>query len=262
MALDVEAVAPVSSQPGRADLRADQEQVVERPRPLGHVDQVPEPAPALVFGALPRRPHQPLQHGDARAHQPLPAQPVAGQLEEERGPVVLQGALDQPGLQLLEVLVAGGPEAEGNHRLLQVVGARLLPLRVLVDRAHRDLELAGQRDQRRVRRPAQVVRDEAQMAQRAELEREAEAVGRPPALVDQRPVLGGQGEVGGQVQLADLVGEAVQPLALGGREKAGGQRLSAGAGRGRGPRSARRPRPGWAGGSAVGSAGSCAGSWP
>jgi len=105
----------------------------------------------------------------------------------------------------MESPTCAGSRTATSKAWLQVVGSRLLAIGVLVDGAHRHLQLASERRQGRMRRPTQVVGHEAQVAQGAELEGEPEPVGRATPLLGVGQLLGGQGDVRGQVELADLL---------------------------------------------------------
>ena len=76
-------------------------------------------------GLLPRGDHEAFEAGRARAHDLVGAEPLAGQLEQEGRPVMLQGPLDEPRLEGPQVARAGLPEAEIPQDLLEVAGPRV-----------------------------------------------------------------------------------------------------------------------------------------
>jgi hypothetical protein len=117
---------------------------------------------------------------------------LAGHPQEQGGAVVLQGAVDEPALELGQVAGRGLAEAQVMADLPEVFRPRLAPPAVSRQLAWGDVELARHEGGDRVGGGAQVVGAEAQEAELAELEGESQAVGgrgRPGDL----PVVRGTG---------------------------------------------------------------------
>ena len=77
-------------------------------------------AEGLVLGLLPGGDHEPFEAGQARAHDLVGAELLAGELEEQGRPVVLQGPVDEPGLEGLQVAGPGLAKAEMGQDFLEV----------------------------------------------------------------------------------------------------------------------------------------------
>lgn len=120
---------------------------------------------------------QALEHRHARAYELERSQPIGPHVEEDDRPIMLERALDQPRAELRQVVETGPTETQRLHGLGKMVASRLLTIGVLVDGEWTHLELAREIGHDRRWRCGQVVRDEAEKAERTELEREAEAVG-------------------------------------------------------------------------------------
>ena len=67
-------------------------------------------AERLVRSLLTGGDHEAFETGGARADDPVDAELLAGELKEEGRPVVLQGSLDEPGLEGLQVARTGLPK--------------------------------------------------------------------------------------------------------------------------------------------------------
>lgn len=171
-------------------------------------------------------------------------------MEEQGRAIVLQGPLDEPDLEGLQVGGPGLAEAEVGQDVLEVSGAGLGPLPVPAKAPRIDVELAGEMLDGGRGRGAKRGRHEAQVAEGAELHGDAEAVVVPPLLLHQPPVAVGEGEVGVQVLGGDFDGIASKPLPLrigqeaaGHRSLARGQALPGGTSRGRMPPATPLPGP-------------------
>ncbi len=171
-------------------------------------------AKRFLPGRAARGGDQPLQARDAWAHDLVGLQ-LAGRLAEQQGGlVVLQGALQQPGLQGLHVEHVGVAEAEIPLHRPEVVGARLGAGAVVGQHLRGHAQLAGEVGHCVGRRVLQVVRAEAQIAQQAQLQRDAQLIGRPAEGAQKIPVGDGEGEKGGHVLGQDVERTAAEAVAL------------------------------------------------
>ncbi len=134
------------------------------------------------------------------------AQVLARQLEQQRRGVVLHRPSQQ---KLLQLLVPQRPR-EPPFRILQhqpqMVGAGLLPFPIPGQHARTEVQLVGQPSHRCRRCGRDVIGDEPQPRQGAQLHRQAEALPwrTPTARVDERAIRRGQREEPDQLIAGDL----------------------------------------------------------
>lgn len=131
-------------------------------------------------------------------------------LKEDHRPVVLERTLEQPRSELRQVVETRPPEAERLHGLGEMVAARLLPIGVLIEGERVHVELACEVRSDRHWRHGKVIGDEAKEAQRAQLQREAEAVRVAAPSSNEREVIQRQPVVHREVDLEQFVGEMRQ----------------------------------------------------
>ena len=86
-----------------------------------------QPPIGLLLGPLSGRGDEALQGSDPRPFDPEAEQVLAGQPQEQGGPVVLQGAVHEPGLEPGQVAGRGLAEAEVAPDLPEVLRPRLSP---------------------------------------------------------------------------------------------------------------------------------------
>ena len=159
------------------------------------------------------RADQPDELVDRRPGDPLDVQLLGRQREERLRTLVLHRAGGQPGLERGGLRRVPRPEAGVCTCRGELVGTRLTACAVGVEVRGVRLELVAQLKQRRLRDLGQVVGDEPQPAQRAQLHRHAEAA--VAAVLEREAQVGGQElEVLVEVLRADLLGERVERAAL------------------------------------------------
>ena len=163
-------------QAGAAGVGVDGQQAVEPGLAVPGQDRG-QPPVGLVLRPLPGRGDEPLQVGDPRPLDPEAEQVLAGQAQEQGGSVVLQGTLHEPAFEPGQVAGRGLAEAEVLADLPEVLGPRLPPAAVPRQLARGDVELPRHEGDDRLGGGAQVVRAEAEEAERTELEGEPQAVG-------------------------------------------------------------------------------------
>jgi len=95
-----------------------------------------------------------------------------------------------------------------------VFPARLRPHRVLEDRARRHIERVRERADRLRRRGRQIVREESQPAQSAELQRDPQLPGRVVLAANEHQILAIQTEVPPESLMLDRLRPPVQPRDL------------------------------------------------
>ncbi|MFO0951182.1 MAG: hypothetical protein U0835_08525 [Isosphaeraceae bacterium] len=135
---------------------------------------------------------------------------------------MLQGAFPEPAFELGQVAGRGLAEAEVAADQPEVLRPGLPPPAVPRQLTGGDVELPRDEGDDRLGSGAQVVRAEAEEAERAELEGETQAVGRRGRPRDLPAVGAGEGEVCLDVAGEDLGGETVEPRAFRVAEEADG----------------------------------------
>jgi len=101
-------------------------------------------AERLVLSPLPGGDHETFETGQARPHDLVGAELLAGELKQQGRPIVLQGPLDEPGLEGPQVTGSGPAKAEVGQDFLEVTGPGLRPLPVPGEALGSDAELAGE----------------------------------------------------------------------------------------------------------------------
>src|SRR5262249_13836762 len=104
-------------------------------------------------------------------------QVLTGRPQEQRGPVVLQGAVYEPGLEPGQVAGRGLAEAEVAPNLPEMLRPRLSPPAVPRQLARGDVDLPRHEGDDRLGDVTQIVGAEAQEAERAELDGKPQAAG-------------------------------------------------------------------------------------
>jgi hypothetical protein len=143
-------------------------------------------AKGLLVGLLPRRGHQPLQPGEARADDTLAAELVTSQLEQQRGFVVLERALHQPHGQGIQIEGQGLAKPQMSLDLLEVHGPRGNPTAVGGKGCRRDTQLVCDIIDGLPRGGPEVIGGEPQIAEGTELHGKAQASMVLTLLVDRR----------------------------------------------------------------------------
>lgn len=147
-------------------------------------------------------PHdEPLQHRHPRTEDTVPTQFLTGLLKEQRRPVVFESPLQEPGSDEVEVHRRGPSEAQVMQDLLQMLLARAHPRPVRFEIDQRGMQLIGDEANGLVRCRRQVVRHEAEQAERRKLERAAEAIVVSAQAAEERVVLLAEGEERDEVAL-------------------------------------------------------------
>jgi hypothetical protein len=136
-------------------------------------------------------------------------------LQQQRGTVVLERPLHQPGDQPLEILGSRLAEAQVSLGLTVMVCPCLRPIPVGRKLAWRNAQLTGDVRKGLPGRGRHVLWAETQVAQRADLQGEAQTVVIAPAPDNFGQVLLGEREVGAEILGGNIDREAAQPVALG-----------------------------------------------
>lgn len=123
---------------------------------------------------LPRGADQSDEDVDWGAHNAARAQLLAREHVQRLRPLVLHRAVHEPLLQPRPLSTVERLEASAVADSHEVIGARLIAGAVDREIIGVDLELLTQRQQRRLRQLDEIVRDEPEPAQRAQLDRNAE----------------------------------------------------------------------------------------
>ncbi len=211
--------APGHAAVGRAPLRDGQEQPVELRGPLGGQD-VGEGAVGLPDGPFPGRGRRPLQPVEGGPHELVRLQPLGGQGDEQGLVVVLERPLEEPRGEGFEVPFGGPAVAQVVVDELEVVRAGLPAQEaVLPYRLGRGAHLLAYVPEHGLGRGCEVVGAEAQIPHGAQSEGEAQAHRRRRPRRDESPVRAGEGEVGEELLLGDLLREPGEagPLGVGER---------------------------------------------
>ena len=133
------------AQPRVSRLRAiNGEQSVERPAD-GFGELRLQALEGHFVRALARPCDRAHDHGDGGSLDPSAPQLAAGLGEEQRRPLVLEGALGQPGTHRLQLALTTGHEACVLAHKWPVLAPGLWPDRVVEDRARRDVKRVGER---------------------------------------------------------------------------------------------------------------------
>lgn len=183
-------------------------------------------AERLVVGLGSGRGHGPLNDGDAGAEDPLALELLRRRLEEERGPVVLERALDEPDGEPVEVVGRGPAEPGVRRRQHEVLADGLRAVPVAREDVRGRVDLIGEVAHGLGRRPVEVGWDEAEEPEGRELEREPEPIAVAVESADGPEVSVGEREVRGDVLARDDAGEAAEPVALGRGEESDGHESS------------------------------------
>lgn len=176
---------------------------------------MPYPLVRLAPGLRPRRGHPLQQLHHAGPHRPRGRQMLAGQTKQQGRRVVFHRAGEQELVQLLQFQRLRRLPVQVPRHLAQMPGAALLPLAVEPQLAHGDLQVLGQPGHHRHRCRGDVVRDEPEPRQGAQLDRQPQPVLRATAAarIDEAHVCRRQREEPDQLFLVDLR-EAAQPRQL------------------------------------------------
>src|SRR5271166_4628108 len=135
---------------------------------------------------------------------------------------MLQGPVDEPGLEGLQIAGAGLAKTEMDQDFLEVTRPGLGPLPVLGEASWCDTELFGEMTDGGRGCGMEFGRYEAQIAKGTDLQREAEAIVSAPLSSDQEPVAFGEREIPDQILGRDLCGEPSEPFPLGVIQEAAG----------------------------------------
>ncbi len=200
-------------QAGAPGVGVDSQQAVEPGLAVPGQDRA-QPSVGLLLGPLSGRGDDAFQVGDPRPLDPEAQEMFASQAQQQGWTVMLEGAVHEPAFELGQVSGRGLVEAEVTPDLPEVFRPRLAASAIPPQIARSDVELLRHERDDRLGDGAQVVRAEAQEAERAELEGEPETVGGRSGAWDLSMVRTGQGEVGLDVAGDDLGGEVVEPLAF------------------------------------------------
>ncbi len=184
----------------------EDEQAVEQ-RPSRVAEQGFDEAEGLALRPLLGGDDDPFESGQAGPHDLVGAESLAGELEEQGRAIVLQGPLDEPDLEGLQVGGLGLAEAEVGQDILEVGGPGLGSLPVPAKATRIDVELAGEMLDGGRGRGVEPGRHEAQVAEGTELHGDPEPVVVTPLLLHQPSVAVGEGEVGDQVLGRDFLSE-------------------------------------------------------
>jgi len=155
-----------------------------------------------------------LEHRHAGTYKLERSQVLGRHLKEDHRPVMLKRMLDQPRSEVCQVVETRPPEAERLHGLGEMVATRLLAMGILIEGKRAHVELAREERRDRRWRYGEVIGHEAKEAQRAQLEREAEAVRVAAPSSNEREVIERQPVVHREVDLEQLVGETRQSCAF------------------------------------------------
>jgi hypothetical protein len=139
---------------------------------------------------------------------------------------VLQSALDQPHANRLQRVSARRREPSVLTDERSVLAAGLRTHRIVKDRPRCYVQERGERRDRLRRRDRQVLRDEPQPAQRAQLQRDPKLAGRAVLPAYERKILAVEIEIAGKIPLLDRLRKSLQPRDLGFGEKPGRHRGS------------------------------------
>jgi hypothetical protein len=115
----------------------------------------------------------------------LLTQPLARQVEEHQGLVVLERPVQQPGAERREVLGSGVTKPEVGLDLVEVVGAGVLAVAVVRQGFDGHAQLQREVGNYSGRRAAEIIGHEAQVRQGRELQAEAQTVVIAAAIADQ-----------------------------------------------------------------------------
>ena len=148
-----------------------------------------------MLSLLPGGDHETFETGQARTHDLVGAEFLAGELKEQGRPVVLQGPLDEPGLECPKVAGSGLAKAEVSQDFLKVTGPGLGPLTVLGETSWSNAKLPGQMADGGWGCGMEPGGHEAQIAEGTHLQGETEAVLGTPLALDQLVVAFGEGEI-------------------------------------------------------------------
>ena len=179
-----------------------------------HGQQRSQPIEGLRLGLLARSGHQPFQAGEPWADNLITVELLAGQLEQQGGFVMLQRALDQPGLQGVETQWGRQPEAEIRLHLLEVGRAGFNPLPIRVNGRSRDIQLSCDIEEHLLRGGAEVIGGEAQIAQGTELQGKPQACMRLALVVDDLLIGLRYEEERPEIVVGNLRRKMVEPVAV------------------------------------------------
>ena len=156
---------------------------------------------------LPRRRNEAFQAGEARAHDLVTAQLVTGELEQQRGFVMLQGAFPQPRLHPIEIQGRGGAKPQIRLDLQEVGRPCFNPLAIGLDGFGWDAQLLRHIRDNLLRGRPEVIGGKPQIAQGTELERKAQTGMRLAVLVDDALIVLREQEKGAEVLVGNLGGK-------------------------------------------------------
>jgi len=208
-------------QTGTPQLRVNGQQVVEAGLAVRGQDGT-QPTVGLLFRPLASRGDQPLQLSDPWPYYPEAEEVFAGQTQQQRGPVMFQGTVQEPPFELRQGAGRDLVEVQVTLDLAQVLGACLAPPGIVLQLVGRNVELLGHEGNDSLRSGGQVIGTEAEIAERAKLQGKPQAVGGGRVPGELGTVGLGEGEEGDQIGVDDLRREAVEPLAFGFAEEPDG----------------------------------------
>ena len=165
--------------------------------------------------ALPRPRDQPGKPVDRRPLDPPPAQLLARAREQERRTVVLERKLRQPRPELRSLRISERSPARMRANSKPMLPPRRRPDRIVEHRPRRHVQRDRERLHSRGRRGGEILGDEPQPAQRAQLQRDPELACRPALGADELQIVAGQAEVLGEVIAVDRLRKGAQPRELG-----------------------------------------------
>ena len=174
----------------------------------------PQAEGGLVDGPFVGLGHEALQDGDTWSHDPLCPQAFAAELEQGPGAFVLESPLDQPVTQGLEVAAGRSPPAQVPFDGHDVLPTGLGPPGVAAQHRRGDAELVGHETRHPLARVVQGLGNEAEHAQRADLEAAHEPGRHRGPLSQELHVARREPEEAVEVIGADLSREPFQPSAL------------------------------------------------
>ena len=131
----------------------------------------------LRLSLLAGRAHQPHQTIARRANDSLRPKAIAGEPQKENRFIVFERSVDEPLQQPLVVLGARQGVAQVFPNLPKVVALRLLSSTVRLKRGRADLQLIRHKSNRFQRRKLEVLRNESQVPQGAQLHGDPQPIG-------------------------------------------------------------------------------------
>ncbi len=189
------------------------QEVIKR-RHLAVGQQTPQAAEGLGLGGFACRHHEALDARDPWAHDPFRVQAFGCQLEKQGWFVVFEGPLHEPRFEPFQVCCGSITVAEVVLDFAQMVGPRLRALRVLAQALRRDLHLLGHIAHNPRWGAQEVVRREAHVAQRTQLQGKAQPIRVAAMLQGFSQLKDRQGELRDALIRRNHRGETAKPLAL------------------------------------------------